>query len=233
MFAAHRIWSENVFGGARWLWRDKICPLERCMLLVEKKKAYEDVGKWIYISKNQENTHFQPLSKTNLKPFLRPKSQACVWRHWSPRQQSFRKAGRQGNPSNPVEIESMVVSGSHKRRARQHFSPPRFGKDYKWHISGIFPANWGIICYLSHLLGEPKTTIDWTMEYTPLKYHLHLWPRHRTVALRRRYSYFFGSVGKDPIVQYQGGIMMIKNPLKTKSSNLKILKKGEQVLGVL
>ena len=24
------------------------------------------------------------------------------------------------------------------------FHPPRFGKDYKWYISGIFPANWGI-----------------------------------------------------------------------------------------
>ena len=22
--------------------------------------------------------------------------------------------------------------------------PPRFGKDYKWYISGIFPANWGM-----------------------------------------------------------------------------------------
>ena len=29
---------------------------------------------------------------------------------------------------------------------------------YKWYIRGIFPANWGIICY--HLLGEPKTTIE-------------------------------------------------------------------------
>ncbi len=24
------------------------------------------------------------------------------------------------------------------------FHPPRFGKDYKWYISGIFPANWGM-----------------------------------------------------------------------------------------
>ena len=24
------------------------------------------------------------------------------------------------------------------------FLPPRFGKDYKWYISGIFPANWGM-----------------------------------------------------------------------------------------
>ena len=24
------------------------------------------------------------------------------------------------------------------------FPPPRFGKDYKWYISGIFPANWGM-----------------------------------------------------------------------------------------
>ena len=26
------------------------------------------------------------------------------------------------------------------------------GKDYKWYISGIFPANWGIIYHRSHLL---------------------------------------------------------------------------------
>ena len=39
------------------------------------------------------------------------------------------------------------------------FHPPE-GKDYKWYISGIFPANWGIICYGSHLLGEPETTIE-------------------------------------------------------------------------
>ena len=39
------------------------------------------------------------------------------------------------------------------------WGPPE-GKDYKWYISGIFPANWGIICYRSHLLWEPKTTIE-------------------------------------------------------------------------
>ena len=27
------------------------------------------------------------------------------------------------------------------------------GKDYKWYISGIFPANWGIICYLPPFRG--------------------------------------------------------------------------------
>ena len=32
-------------------------------------------------------------------------------------------------------------------------SPPRFGKDYKWYISGIFPANWGIICHLPPFRG--------------------------------------------------------------------------------
>ena len=31
------------------------------------------------------------------------------------------------------------------------------GKDYKWYISGIFPANWGIIiCHLPTFLREPK-----------------------------------------------------------------------------
>ena len=42
--------------------------------------------------------------------------------------------------------------------------PPRFGKDYKWYISGIFPANWGMdgLPPTSHppLLGEPETIID-------------------------------------------------------------------------
>ena len=32
------------------------------------------------------------------------------------------------------------------------FHPPE-GKDYKWYISGIFPANWGIICYLPPFRG--------------------------------------------------------------------------------
>ena len=37
----------------------------------------------------------------------------------------------------------------------------RIGAIYKWFISGIFPANWGIIWYRSHLLREPG--------FTPLK----------------------------------------------------------------
>ena len=32
------------------------------------------------------------------------------------------------------------------------FHPPE-GKDYKWYISGIFHANWGIICYLPPFRG--------------------------------------------------------------------------------
>ena len=32
-------------------------------------------------------------------------------------------------------------------------SGPLEGKDYKWYISGIFPANWGIICYLPPFRG--------------------------------------------------------------------------------
>ena len=31
---------------------------------------------------------------------------------------------------------------------------------YKWYISGIVPANWGIIWYRTHLLREPETPID-------------------------------------------------------------------------
>ena len=42
------------------------------------------------------------------------------------------------------------------------WGPPE-GKDYKWYISGKKPANWGIICHRSHLLGEPETTIDWKL----------------------------------------------------------------------
>ena len=40
------------------------------------------------------------------------------------------------------------------------------GKDYKWYISGIFPANWGMdYATGSHLLGEPETTIDFTIYF--------------------------------------------------------------------
>ena len=36
----------------------------------------------------------------------------------------------------------MVVSGSPKRW-QVAYNPPE-GKDHKWYISGIFPANWGM-----------------------------------------------------------------------------------------
>ena len=39
------------------------------------------------------------------------------------------------------------------------FHPPE-GKDYKWYISGIFPATWGMDYATYHLLGEPETTIE-------------------------------------------------------------------------
>ena len=42
------------------------------------------------------------------------------------------------------------------------FHPPE-GKDYKWYISGIFPANWGMDYATYHLLGEPETTIDYPL----------------------------------------------------------------------
>ena len=41
-------------------------------------------------------------------------------------------------------ILSVVVSGSPKKVGSVACNPPRFGKDYKWYISGIFPANWGM-----------------------------------------------------------------------------------------
>ena len=34
------------------------------------------------------------------------------------------------------------------------------GKDYKWYISGIFPANWGIIWYLPPIKGTIGNSID-------------------------------------------------------------------------
>ena len=35
------------------------------------------------------------------------------------------------------------------------------GKDYKWYISGIFPANWGMDYATDPtFLGEPETTIE-------------------------------------------------------------------------
>ena len=41
------------------------------------------------------------------------------------------------------------------------YNPPE-GKDYKWYISGIFPANWGMDYATHHVLGEPETTIEFT-----------------------------------------------------------------------
>ncbi len=38
------------------------------------------------------------------------------------------------------------------------FHPPG-SAIYKWYISGIFPANWGMDYAIYHLLGEPETTI--------------------------------------------------------------------------
>ena len=39
---------------------------------------------------------------------------------------------------------------------------PKDGKDYKWYISGIFPANSGIIYHQSHPLREPGNSIDFS-----------------------------------------------------------------------
>ena len=40
---------------------------------------------------------------------------------------------------------------------------------YKWYISGIFPANWGIIYHRSHLLREPGNSID--LRQNPIHIH--------------------------------------------------------------
>ena len=55
----------------------------------------------------------------------------------------------------------MVVSGS-LNRWQVAYIPPE-GKEYKWYMSGIYiiyTANWGILCYRSHLLREPGNSID-------------------------------------------------------------------------
>ena len=44
--------------------------------------------------------------------------------------------------------------------ARDQKNPPEEGKDYTWYISGIFPANWVIICYLPPFTFEPEKTLD-------------------------------------------------------------------------
>ena len=46
--------------------------------------------------------------------------------------------------------------------------PPRFGKDYKWYISGNFPANWGMDYNPYHLLGEPETAIETSSATSPI-----------------------------------------------------------------
>ena len=40
------------------------------------------------------------------------------------------------------------------------FHPPNEGKDYKWYISGIFPANWGMDYATDPTFWEPETTIE-------------------------------------------------------------------------
>ena len=45
------------------------------------------------------------------------------------------------------------------------YNPPRFGKDYKWYISGIFPANWGMGYAIDFFL---KTSHVWS-DSTPEK----------------------------------------------------------------
>ena len=63
----------------------------------------------------------------------------------------------------PTNLSMVVVSGSRLTGGIGSIFYPPEGKDYKWYISGIFPANWGIICHRSHLLGEPETTIEFTI----------------------------------------------------------------------
>ena len=54
----------------------------------------------------------------------------------------------------------MVVEMVPVKGGMGSISPARFGKDYKWYISGIFPANWGMDYATYHPLQEPETTIE-------------------------------------------------------------------------
>ena len=49
--------------------------------------------------------------------------------------------------------------------SRDYITPQkaRIGKDYKWYISGIFPANWGMdyATFFPPVKREPETTIDY------------------------------------------------------------------------
>ena len=59
---------------------------------------------------------------------------------------------------------SMVVSGSRRKGGIGSIWGPPEGKDYKWYISGIFPANWGIICYLPPFRGTRNNHWDGFVE---------------------------------------------------------------------
>ena len=61
----------------------------------------------------------------------------------------------------PLRCQGVVVSGEPFIRGNlvAYIIHP-IGKDYKWYISGIIPANWVMIYHRSHLLWEPETAID-------------------------------------------------------------------------
>ena len=64
------------------------------------------------------------------------------WTYGFPRQENhFReKASKEKRQISMVGMLVPVKAGM----VGSMFHPPRFGKDYKWYISGIFPANWGM-----------------------------------------------------------------------------------------
>ena len=57
------------------------------------------------------------------------------------------------------------------------------GKDYKWYISGIFPANWGIIWYLPPIKGTRK--LHWFNQIHPNS------PYQKTLEVHRSHSHLF------------------------------------------
>ena len=59
-----------------------------------------------------------------------------------------------------IQLETGFFRFGRKGWAWDYMGPPNEGKDYKWYISGIFPANWVIIYYRSHPLQEPEKSID-------------------------------------------------------------------------
>ena len=69
-------------------------------------------------------------------------------------------------PQRSMVVEMVPLKGG--RLVGSIFVPSRFGKDYKWYISGKKTCQLGDgLCHRSHLLGEPKTEADYLVLWVP------------------------------------------------------------------